>query len=579
MSTLTSTSAQKAVSLNLATALVYYQAPRNQGEAKALFDKILSQDPTSTPALIGSGLILEEREEYAEAAVFLRRALSRNPTDLRVKSEAAWCAALQGETEYALEELKECMQMLGKHTSKTHELRAQCLYRIGMCIWNLDGSVAARKDRKGSYTYFIDSLKANSNYAPAFSALGIYYADYGKDKRRARKCFQKAFELSTSEVEAAERLARSFANRSEWDLVEAVARRVVDSGRTKRAPGSRKKALSWPHSAIGVVELSKQEYASSIISFQSALRINPGDYHSWVGLGEGYHNSGRYVSAMRAFEQAEKFEKQLGIDTWFAHYMSANVRRELGDFEEAIKEYNTVLHVRQHEYGVLVALMQTLVDFAWRSVHLGFLGRGVELAASAIEVASRLPDGKVDSFNVWKALGDACAVFSSVQSSANKFPIARIGSLLSSGTELEDLLILGEDDGLDAGDLSAILPAKSKDAERINVVTCLATTILSFKRAILSSKSDVHARAVAWYNLGWAENTAYLYFVAAKASDSTKIAKYRKAAIRCFKHAIELEAGNSEFWNALGVMTIQVSPRVSQHSFVRSLFLNDKVCL
>jgi superkiller protein 3 len=72
------------------------------------------------------------------------------------------------------------------------------------------------------------------------------------DKPRANKCFQRAFEISAGEVEAAERLARSFAESREWELVEIVARRVAEADKKRSVPG---KGLSWPQSAIGVVEL------------------------------------------------------------------------------------------------------------------------------------------------------------------------------------------------------------------------------------------------------------------------------------------------------------------------------------
>ena len=74
--------------------------------------------------------------------------------------------------------------------------------------------------------------------------LGIYFQDYGKSKQRARVALQKAFELSTSELIAAERLAKLFADSGEWDLVELVGQRVVNSGKARPAPGSKKKAFS-----------------------------------------------------------------------------------------------------------------------------------------------------------------------------------------------------------------------------------------------------------------------------------------------------------------------------------------------
>jgi len=83
--------------LSLGTALVYYQSPRHHAEAKSLFDKVLSHDKSSTPALIGVGLIYEEEEEYDEAIEFLTKALERDETNTRVRSEAAWVKALKGD--------------------------------------------------------------------------------------------------------------------------------------------------------------------------------------------------------------------------------------------------------------------------------------------------------------------------------------------------------------------------------------------------------------------------------------------------------------------------------------------------
>ncbi len=83
--------------LYLATALVYYQSPRNHQEAKKLFDRVLEHDPTSTPGLIGVGLIYEEEQEYDEAIDFLERAFARDKENLRVRTEAAWVHSLKGE--------------------------------------------------------------------------------------------------------------------------------------------------------------------------------------------------------------------------------------------------------------------------------------------------------------------------------------------------------------------------------------------------------------------------------------------------------------------------------------------------
>lgn len=564
-----------AVDLVLGTALVQYQAPRYHPEARCLFEDILDRKPSNISALVGIGLILEEQEEYEKAIEFLERALKQAPST-RIKAEAAWCRALTGDYATACSELEECLPHVQAPDPHTKTLKAKILYRIGMCMWNMDDSRSSRKDRTRAYARFIWSLQADVNFAPAYTSLGIYYDDYAKDKNRARKCFQKAFELSSSEVVAAERLAQSFAKTSEWDLVEIVAQRVIESGKLRPPPGSKKKGISWPFAALGVVQLNNQDYPKSIVSFQSALRISPRDYYSWVGLGESYQSSGRYIAATKAFEQAQKLEQELGpevlADTWFSKYALANVKRELGEYDAAIAAYKEVLASRRTEYGVSIAALQTLIEAAWNDLELGYFGRAIESVQEALKTAQDIVTWRDDAFNLWKAVGDLCSVYTYVQSYIEEFPVQDVQSLLKYDFDLGDYKLLAD---FDEVDWAAFDSSSSGDSAESRLGCCSFAAILAHKRAISCCAHDPHARAVAWYNLGWAEHRAHVCQNNGE-PESRQPLKYLKASVQCFKRAIELESGNSEFWNSLGIVTSQLNPRVAQHSFVRSLYLNDK---
>ncbi|KOS17934.1 Superkiller protein 3 [Escovopsis weberi] len=586
-----------ACSLSLATALIYYQTPRHHQEAKALFDAVLERDVTSTSALIGVGLIYEEEEEYDQAIDFLGRALARDGTDLRVRSEAAWVKALAGDWKTAREELQQCLELLGKHEPPNKEppnkeLLADTQYRLGTCIWNLDTSPQARKQRKGpcAYAYWLAALNNHLSHAPAYTSLGIFYGDYARDKKRARRCFQKALELSAAEVVAAERLARSFADDGDWDRVELVAQRIVDSGKVKPPPGSKRKGISWPFAALGVAELNKQDFHKAIVSFQAALRIAPEDYHSWVGLGESYCSSGRYMAATKAILNAKKLEEDGKVDasqdSWFTDYMLANVKRELGEYDESIALYRAVLGARPDEEGVILALLQTMVDSAVTSVEKGLFGKAVELAVDTITFAATAKTsegggGIRGAFNFWKSVAEACSVFSMVQSRLGEFPADSVRSLLEGcSPEAFDILasvdrvtadaVLGKENGAKGGEKAA---DAHQDEVDLDLARCLQATILCYKQAIHVCVDDFHAQAVAYYNLGWAEFRAHS---CGPAQQRRKPGRYARASMRAFKRAIELEARNADFWNALGVVTSQINAQIAQHAFVRSLHLNER---
>lgn len=566
------------VNIMLANSLIYYQSPRHHPEAKNIFERILEKKSTSTSCLLGVGLILKVDEDYNEAVNFLERALERDPSNIKVRGELSWCRAHSGEMESGLEGLQDVLEDIQKLRIENRAFKSEILYRIGYCQWELDPSPAARKDRNGAYANFLASIQSNMNFAPAYTSLGIYYADYKKDKTRARRCFHKAFELSSSEIEAAERLARAFAHQKEWDLVEAVAQRVVDSGKAKPAPGSKRKGFSWPYAALGTVQINRQQYSKSIVSFQASLRISPGDYHSWVGLGESYHHSGRYIAATRAFEHAQALEPNLPDSekeqVWFARYMLANVRRELAEYEDAIARYEDVLSFRPRETGVLIALLQTLTESSWHSVETGLFNDAAELAHKALNIALTLANQRADIFNLWKSVGDAVSNLSYIKIKADKMPIQDLRRLLATELDTTALDTLADVDEVGQGALS-LLDDKTEGSTPSDI--CMYAAIIAYKRAIHVSLQDTHAQAVSWYNLGWAEYRAYRTIQLGTSRTGKKQArKFLKAALRCFKRAIELEAGNADFWNSLGVVTTDMSPKVAQHAFVRSLHLNDR---
>ena len=562
-----------AINVGLGTALIYYQSPRHHPEARVLFETILERKPLLTAALLGVGLIDEEDEDFPKAIMFLSRAAERDSSDLRIRLELAWCRALSGALSEGLAEFEPILQTLRSQKESNSAMLAEVLYRIAYCKWHLEPTAAARRKKDGPYQELISSIKADPNYAPPYTLLGIYFQDYGKSQRRARVALQKAFELSISELEAAKRLAGIFADSSEWDLVELIARRVVDSGKARPAPGSKRKAYSWPYAALGVVQMNKQQYSQSIVSFQGALRISPQDYNAWVGLGESYHNSGRYVAASRTFMKAESLDHGLTAEqTCFAKTMLANVQREMGAFDEAAKGYRQVLDIVGTEFGVMVSLLQTLAENARAKLELGMFGQSVDLAEQALRIAKEISTLRTDVFNLWKSTADAFSVLAACSAKTSDTKISEYLSVLDVGLDEAEFSLLSDTDRLERADLESTEEPSSDTGPTIY----LHAAILASKRSVYATSSDIHAQALAWFNLGWAEYQAFVTFEILQNTNDPKSRRYLKASMKRFKRAIELEASNSEYWNALGVVTMTLNPSVSQHAFVRSLHLNER---
>jgi superkiller protein 3 len=196
----------------------------------------------------------------------------------------------------------------------------------------------------------------------------------------------------------------------------------------------------------------------------------------------------------------------------------------------------------------------------------------VQLAVDTIAFAAKTTGSVLDTFNFWKSLGDACSVFVQVQSYLAKYPHEHIVELLGN-TSQDGFAILQSIDQVNIKALEGDAVDGNAGTTSLQITRCTHAMILCYKQAIHVSTNDRHAQAVGYYNLGWAEERAHSCTSAAARYVSSK---YIKAAIRAFKRAIELEAGNADFWNALGTVTSQINPSVSQHAFSRSLYINER---
>lgn len=136
--------------------------------------------------------------------------------------------------------------------------------------------------REEAFSHFINSLKCDRTYAPAYTSLGVYYSEFADppDPTRASKCFQKAFELDPREASAAKRLAEGFADEREWDLVEVVARRTIDGEggldagiqtQDSAVVGRYLPTNAWAWKAVGVVELVRQRQHDPVLIFSMEI--------------------------------------------------------------------------------------------------------------------------------------------------------------------------------------------------------------------------------------------------------------------------------------------------------------------
>lgn len=547
MSALTGVSFHNAkdnLSVILGTSYIYYQAPKNFDIAVKIFDTVLKKNPQNVPSITGKGLIYIQQGRLQEAESLLDTVYQKFPSNFLALFELAWCRVLQGKHDQGRQQLAECLESVTGSDPQSLDYRAQIWWRIGASFW-FERDNGDEETLTNAFNSFARSLQENSTFAPAYTSLGLYYADIIGDRTRATKCFYKAFELDAGEIESAYRLATEFANNAEWDLVEVIATRVLDSERLHTALGSRE--ASWPHRALGIVKLNHRDYPSAIHNFQNALRLSPKDPNSWMGLGEAYSNSGRFIASAKAFERC----LVLDPENWLAQFQAGIVHRQLYNYDEAIAAFKGVLSKRPGEVGIQTALIQGYLSFAQHQLTQSLFSLAVQNAVKCIESATEAVKVQGHSTqDIWRAVGGACDVFLSVQSLLSHTPLEMLDDLLAEGC-------------IKHSDVEA--PELDDDASIVETIVTYA--IVALRLSLASARSDKASQALGHYNLGLAQLKAY--------KGTSKDSQLHES-VECFKKAIQMEPRNYEFWNAYGIASSFLNPRVAQHCFIRSLSLNMK---
>ncbi|KAG6854057.1 hypothetical protein C0991_011035 [Blastosporella zonata] len=523
----------------LATSLVHLFPPKHHPRALRLIDDVLAQSPNNVGCLMGRAFVLEAAKKWDEAAAFFERVDELLPDDvsdgLRAREENAWCRCQINDMDNGVAILQSIVTILQDLDER--------------------GEDVSRCKRDEGYNFFISSLKANPSYAPAFTSLGIYYAEVASppDANRASKCFQKAFELDPREAEAARRLAEGFAEDREWDLVEVVARRTIEGeggleggigGGSASATSRYLPTNAWAWKAVGVVELA----------FQIALRAEPEDAPSWVRLGEAYSKAGRHVAAVKALERAQ----ELDSNDWVCPYLIGNVKHQMGNYQDAIHAFESILVNRPSDVGVLVSLGQAYLDQGRSESSEGFQARAEQSFSMCISVGLKTIEASAGFRSVvWKTIGDAIFALSTrptyTEEATVRDALKGVVALLPAENH----------------HLSGIVPpaALPEDDTPLSGLKVLEIALAAYGYRTSLSESTTTSGSI-WFDLGIALHSWVIKSSAAPSAQARIIA--------FLTQGLREDPGNSLYWMGLGDAYFLSNAKSAQHAYIKAIEFDSK---
>ncbi|KAG0253953.1 Superkiller protein 3 [Actinomortierella ambigua] len=553
-------------------------------QAQALYEGILQEDSNSIEALHGIGLVASSQGNHDEANEAFLKILDLDPSNIEARSELGWVAYQQGQHDQAAQLLTETVQV--------EEPRAVDLYRLGRVYFDMGDEY--RQDKQYSFTNLISSAKIDPHFAGAFTYLGHFYRLVEEDHIRAQKCYQKAFSMDASEGEAGLHLCDYYLDQGEDSLAEDVLRAATAADRK----------ATWAWRRLGYAELIHGQFVEAINCFQTSLRNDAKDILAWEGLAESYKHEGRYIAALKAFKRA----KDLRPDSVAGIYHVASIYQKLSMYPEAIEQYHHSLSLvaEREEQGKesgeedrvtsvsspvpsLLGLAETLLEQSNEFFVGGYYGRAADGCGNALRALQQLLDRDTTLQVAWKLVGDVCMTFRRLSSYVHLCPLDSLAAVMAHAPQDANAL-LHLPETLDANAFEFVRTQVSTTGSQslqasspsLLLDAILAVAGLGYKTANILNENEGELAASYWYDIALSyyarhEHATRQQIHSKDAVTGMEVAsKCLMVAIRCFKVSLQLFEADGMIWNALGVATLSLNAKLSQHALIKAIEYDPK---
>nr|CAD7400214.1 unnamed protein product [Timema poppensis] len=141
----------------------------------------------------------------------------------------------------------------------------------------------------------LKATKLDPNCYVCYLYLGHYYSLNGKDLDKARRCYQKSFQLNSQCVEAGVKLCDIY--RAQNNLEESI--QLLNYVTQKAGIGGAR----WAWLRLGLCHTELGNYQEAIDSLRIAIRSNPNDSHCWESLADAYYARGAYTAALKSYQR------------------------------------------------------------------------------------------------------------------------------------------------------------------------------------------------------------------------------------------------------------------------------------
>lgn len=290
--------------------------------------------------------------------------------------------------------------------------------------------------------------------------------------------------------------------------------------------------------------------------------------HTWLRLGMAYRGIGKHVAALKTFGHV----LSLDPNQWPAKYLAADIQRSIGLLEPAIESLEDLLLEKPDELGVIITLAESRLASARANLRSGQRQHATSQLFSAMDDTLIILKSGKGVRAAWKLVADTA-------SELGKLPAVDGDSSQRSEELLRSYLVILREQSIDSKmSASTYQVTTSNLEESISTLAHQAFLVLAtvaFQARLIHDNANSLTFGAAWLDLGVAlHHLRKTPFVSSEEQGKAVI----DASLACFRVALKGDPRNPLYWNALGVVAFEASPKLCQHAFIRAAEYSPRVC-
>lgn len=262
------------------------------------------------------------------------------------------------------------------------------LFHLGRAYWEL-------KLYDKCLLNLLKAAKVNPDHTYTFLYLGHFYHYFKQDLEKAKKCYEKAYNLNNVDANIAKHLSETYIKLNlkdaDFELLNTVYKNL-ESNQT------------WVSFRLGLHYLNRRDWEKAIINFRNVIKIEHNNTTAFECLADAYYSRGSFTSALRAYHKVMTLDPS---KTSHCLTRTGYIHNMLTQYEDAIKTFEKVFFVDPHSILGLKGIAETWMRIAKKKEAAKLYGSAKDCAQQAVNYITKALSKQKQFSCLWKLLADA----------------------------------------------------------------------------------------------------------------------------------------------------------------------------